>query len=178
MISVLGDKLMLCIMSGFNTVDGPMKTRPALGPKLRERIDRRACATPLECLRARVKSKALCGTVVYVDLLWHVMYKHVTTGHTQTQRRPTAHDSMHPVDLQCTPLYSTSYHVLSSAEAHTFWQRSVWVMQMHSAGAQRHTKNSVQCSARCPTLTAVKCATRMRYMWAILKNRDRQWRNG
>ena len=48
------------------------------------------------------------------------------------------------VHVHCT---TTSSHVpvqsRSSAEAHTFWQRSLWIMQMHSAG-QRRTKAQLE----------------------------------
>ena len=59
-----------------------------------ERSDRRAYVTlaSLGCSQAIVKSKILCSTIVYVDLLCHITGMYMTTGHAQSQRIQAAHD--------------------------------------------------------------------------------------
>ena len=117
----------------------------------------------------RYSSVQVCLNHVSVHAIVHDYWTRADAAHSNGARWHAEHT---------TPLYSscTSYHVLSrsSAEAHTFWQRSVWTMQiMHSAGQRNGARNDGTTVYCC----SVECATCMAYMWAIVKNLDRQWRN-
>ena len=85
--------------AGITTARYKTKTRPALVPNgvTVEQVSLHSSVVT----RKSEKSCVLCGTVVYVDLLCHA----------QTQRIPTAHNSIQTVQWTCTVYTVTMYGV-------------------------------------------------------------------